>query len=266
MKTEPGRPTLAEWQQSLAAVCEGCEAGLDTLQKHILEEPNSSEGLGVYRNNFLGARLGVFLQTFPRLLSLLGEDYLLQCGRRFLADYPLDATSDNLNHLGRRFPEFLRKLFAEKNELSSYPWLADLAKLEYARHTAYYAFDDISFDFKAFQELGSLAESIHLQTSNSLALIECEWPLYQLDCDIASGIIHADYPKERQLIAIYRKNFSVHVMKISEEEFTLLEGIRKGLTMMALLDQAGENAKYLPLFIQKGWVCGFRQGPHINDI
>jgi len=266
MKTEPGRPTLAEWQKSLAAVCEGCEAGLDTLQKYILKAPNSNEGLGVYRNNFLGARLNVFLQTFPRLLSLLGEDYLLQCGRRFLADYPLDATSDNMNHLGRRFPEFLRELVAEKNELSSYPWLAELAKLEYTRHAAYYACDDTNFDFKAFQELGGLAEGIHLQTSNSLALIECEWPLHQLDCDIASGRLHANYPKERQVIAIYRENFSVHAKKISEEEFTLLEGIRKGLTMMALLEQAGESARHLPLFIQSGWVCGFRQGPHFNDI
>ena len=266
MKTELALPTLAEWQQSLAAACEGSEAGVDSLREHIIKAPNSSEGLGVYRNNFLGARLGVLLQTFPRLLSLLGEDYLLQCSRRFLSDYPLDATSDNMNHLGRRFPEFLRKLVEEKIELAIYPWLADLAKLEYARHAAYYAPDNSNFDFKEFQELGSLGEDVYLQTSNSLALIKCEWPLYQLDCDIASGKIHADYPKEWQTICIFREKFAVHTSTISEEEFELLEGILKGLGMMALLEQAGESAKQLPIFIQKGWVCGFRQGPYTNDV
>ncbi len=266
MKAEPKQATLAEWQQSLADACGGGKADLDALQEHILDTANSNEGLGVYRNNFLGARLGVLLQSFPRLLNLLGEDYLRQCGRRFLAEYPLDATSDNMNYLGRRFPEFLQKLVAEKSELSNYPWLADLAELDYARHAAYYAPDDISFDFKAFEDLGGLGQDIYLQTSHSLALVECEWPLHQLDCDIAAGRIHADYPKQGQKICVFRDNFSIQAKKISEEEFSLLEGILKGRTMISLLEQAGEGAKYLPLLIQKGWVCGFTLGPRANGI
>jgi len=264
--SEARQPTLSEWQRLLASACEGAEAGLDSLQKHIVNNATSSEGLDVYLNNFLGARLGILLQTFPRLLNLLGEDYLRQCGRRFLADYPLATTSDNMNHLGRCFPEFLRKLLTERSELASYPWLADLAKLEYFRHSAYYALEDISFDFKAFEELGGLSEDIYLQTSNSLALIESEWPLHQLDSDISAGRIHVNYPRQRQVMCIFRENFFVHVKKIREEEFLLLESILKGRTMTSLLERAGESAKHLPFFIQKGWICGFRQGPRANGI
>ena len=258
--------TLAEWQQSLAAVCEGRDAGLSALQGQVLNEPNWALGLEVYRNNFLGARLGALLQTFPRLLSLLGENYLQQCGRRFFADFPHDMTIDDMNHLGKQFPRFVRDLQAEKDELAPYPWLADLASLEYARHAAYYATDDGSFDFQAFQRLGNLGGEIYLQTSNSLALIECEWPLHQIDCDIASGKIHEHYPTKRQIICVSRENFSVNTTQIDAAEFDLIKCLFKNLPMTALLEQCSDGASVLPLFIQRGWICGFTQKDHSNDI
>ena len=266
MKPEPAMSTLAEWQQSVAAVCEGRDAGMSALQGQVINESHWALGLKVYRNNFLGARLSVLLQTFPRLLSLLGENYLQQCGRRFFSDFPHDATTNDMNHLGKQFPSFMSDLQAEKDELASYPWLADLARLEYARHTAYYAADDRSFDFEAFQELDNLGKDIYLQTSNSLALISCEWPLHQVDCDIASGNILEHYPFKRQLICVFRENFSIKTTKIDEAEYDLIKGLFNKLPMMALLDQCGEGASALPLFIQRGWICSFTHKNHPDDI
>jgi hypothetical protein len=266
VKPESVMPTLAEWQQSVAAVCEGHDAGFSALQGQVLTEPDCALGLDVYRNNFLGARLAALLQTFPRLLSLLGENYLQQCGRRFLADFPLDATTHDMNQLGKQFPTFLRGLQIAKDELAPYPWLADLASLEYARHAAYYAADDGTFDFEAFQGLENLGEDIYFQTSKSLMVIECEWPLLQVDCDIASGAILEHYPLERQVICVCRENFSINTTQINEAACVLFKGLFRDLPMVALLEQSGEGASYLPLIIQRGWICGFKQKSHANDI
>jgi hypothetical protein len=88
------------------------------------------DGVGrvtVYADMYFQRLLDVLREDFPKLEAALGEDPFRELVGGFLAEVP--PADHSLRNLGAPLPGFV----ADRTDLADRPWLADLARLEWAR-------------------------------------------------------------------------------------------------------------------------------------
>ncbi|HEU4781155.1 MAG TPA: DNA-binding domain-containing protein [Steroidobacteraceae bacterium] len=86
--------------------------------------------ISIYRNNSAFAFRSALESGFPVLRKRVGEDYFRQLCAQYRVRFP--SRSGDLHWIGRDFPAFL----LEHLYGTEYAWLADLARLEWARERA----------------------------------------------------------------------------------------------------------------------------------
>jgi hypothetical protein len=91
------------------------------------------ERLNIYRNNFLIGLIEALKANFPVTLQLVGSDFFEQAARRFVLAHPPQRPC--LFEYGGAFPGYLGDL----PQLSALPYVADMARFEFARVAAYNA-------------------------------------------------------------------------------------------------------------------------------
>jgi hypothetical protein len=88
------------------------------------------DNLSIYRNNAAVSFRVALEHTFPVVRRRVGDDYFRQLSVQYRARFP--SRSGDLHWIGRDFPAFL----LEHLHGGDYAWLADLARLEWARTQA----------------------------------------------------------------------------------------------------------------------------------
>ena len=97
--------------------------------------PGAAQRLQIYRNNLFEGLSDALRAVFPVLAQLVGDDFFRPLARRFIAAHPLRAAQ--LQGFGRELPAFLAGLPTAPD----WPYLADVAALEWAWHEVYHAAD-----------------------------------------------------------------------------------------------------------------------------
>jgi Putative DNA-binding domain len=82
--------------------------------------------LAIYRNNLQAGFAQALALEFPVLRQLVGADYFRQMSLKYQREFP--SRSGDLQHIGRAFPEFLERRFAD----TEFNYLPDVARLEWA--------------------------------------------------------------------------------------------------------------------------------------
>lgn len=85
---------------------------------------NSADNIVVYRHNYLWSLLEALRRRYPTVATFLQEDNFKYMAREYIADQP--SSDSNIDNYGDSLPTFL----ARRPELMSYPYLADLARLD----------------------------------------------------------------------------------------------------------------------------------------
>ena len=94
-----------------------------------------AQRFAVYRNNVTVALIDAVADTFPVTCELVGDDFFRAMAREFVRAEPPD--SPVLAWYGETFPAFVERF----GPAASVPYLADVARLEYARVQAFHAPD-----------------------------------------------------------------------------------------------------------------------------
>ncbi|HEV8392261.1 MAG TPA: DNA-binding domain-containing protein [Dongiaceae bacterium] len=94
---------------------------------------DGAERLAIYRNNFLIGLGEALKANFPATVQLVGQEFFEQAGRRFILAHPPNRPC--LFEYGADFPDYLRDL----PQLSALPYVAEMARFEFARIAAYNA-------------------------------------------------------------------------------------------------------------------------------
>lgn len=96
--------------------------------------------IGVYRATVQGSLTDVLAAAFPVTLRVVGEGFFAALARRFIAAAPPRAPE--LSVYGRDFAAFI----THEDVGQRLPYLADVARLEWARGEAYFAADATPLD------------------------------------------------------------------------------------------------------------------------
>ena len=249
--------TLEELQKRFCRAMLGDSAAMGGLiagNRRLSER----QSLDIYRNNMRSALARALRTIYPACHRILGAS----CFNRLARAYMLDHTSQNsnLNNYGERFADFLAALCAEREELSEFPYLADLARLERQCHDAHYAADDSSFDFA---KLAAVSENrqgdIVLQASHSLSLLSSPYPvraIRELNLRDEPPATAVQANERREYLVIHRAP-PVTVSQLSERHHHILAAILAGDRLASISERFGEIDMLNDWVISKKWLQGF---------
>jgi Putative DNA-binding domain len=115
----------------------GFTRGLLLPEAPIPEEVKggSAKRYAVYRNNVTVGLVNAMAANFPAIQRLLGEVYFAGLAREFVQAHP--PQNPVLHKYGAAFPNFL----SSYDDLKNYPYLADVARLEFLALEAYHEAD-----------------------------------------------------------------------------------------------------------------------------
>jgi len=108
----------------------------------------------VYRNNVTCGLVNALADSFPVVQALVGEAFFSAMARTFIHDEP--PASPVIAFYGSGFPDFVES-FAPARAL---PYLADVARLEFARIRAYHAVDATVIDSATPPQVLQLGERL----------------------------------------------------------------------------------------------------------
>ncbi len=162
---------LAELQRQFCAALLLDEAG-DTVNVIAGDNISIADRLAVYRNNVFSNLRNALEETFPAVKVLVGEGFFRSLSHDYIRQYPPRQAA--LLYYGDTFPEFI----AAYAPAAGLPYLADVARLEWACQEVLQADSDIAADpvalsFLDEEGLGAFAP----WRVASVRLVKSGWPV-----------------------------------------------------------------------------------------
>lgn len=183
--------------------------------------------LQIYRNNIIGSLTKAMQLTYPLIVKLTGENFAASMMRSFVRENPPREAC--LARYGGGLDLYI-KSYAPARGL---PYLADIARLEWAMNESYYAPDDKPLTPFYLQNIhGCEVADIIFRLRSSVKLLESSWPLLAIrefcmleNRDESQTL---DLDQGGCNIMLYRPTLSVEVASVDMPEYKFLRGIQAG--------------------------------------
>ena len=227
-------PSLREIQQAFATAM--FEDRWESLDGQLVENGlTTRERVTVYRDSVLGNLSDALAAIYPVVASLVGEAFFRMAAREHVRRHP--STSGDLHEYGGDFARFLSAF----PPAASLPYLADVARLEWAYHRVFHAADHASLDPGqlaeiAPEEYGALGFVLH----PAVRLLASEYPIHRI-----WAVNQTDYQGDQTVdlgvggvrLLIARRR-SVEMEPLSPGEFVLLKALHAGRPLTEATDNA----------------------------
>lgn len=212
--------------------------------------------LDVYRHNVAHQFNNALGLSYPVIRRRVGDDYFRQLAHHYRERCP--SRSGDLQWVGREFPAFL----AAHLEGSDYAWLADLARLEWARELAGLAeflpaLGAETLGQFAPEDLGQLVFTLQ----PSLGLVASPFPVFSVW--VANQVEDAppvDQSKGSESMLILGRAESVEMRLLAPPLFSYLSALAGGATLGDAMTVGGLDESGLLSALQfsfaEGLVCG----------
>jgi len=224
----------------------------------VLADGPCSGGVAVYRRGVIENQHGALAAAYPVVQRLVGEAFFREAAARYAHAWP--SRSGDLHDFGAELAAFLRGYpFA-----AGLPYLADVARLEWALHESSHAEEGARLDFAALAAVpaerhGSLRFGLHpsVRRIDSAHPVLALWEANQPERD---GTPERDGP-ERVLVA--RLHGTARPRAVDAVEWRFLESLARGESLEEAHDRLGEFAAAfigpaLARYAREGILCGVR--------
>ncbi|RCS57378.1 DNA-binding domain-containing protein [Parvibium lacunae] len=180
-----------------------------------------SERLAIYRGNVLANLESAMRNTYPICAALVGDEFFAGLTRAYWQAHP--SQSGDLGEFGEQLAAFL-ETFTPAQDL---PYLADIARLEWAQHLAYRAADHTPLDLT---QLASLAPD-SLTALRARFQPACQllaptyniYPIWEAHQPDYTGDWAIDWQAPAEPLIIYRENWVVRIAPLDRPSFVFLQ-------------------------------------------
>lgn len=224
---------------------------------------SANERLAIYRGSVRGGLLQALGDIYPVLKQLLGDHAFEGLSRRYIEQHR--SSSANIADYGDNFSEFIR--FFEP--LSEYPYMADVALLEWAWHQV---FNEADSGLLNLEQLSRLTPDQHLTLKFSRPkasrLIQSPWPIKTIWS--ANQISNSDQEsikliQQNNFLLVWRNGYEMRIDNLSETQWGFLNAIDQTTHFSDAIEQflaSYPNGNVSELFssaITQGWITEFEQ-------
>ena len=190
---------------------------------------------GLYRGNLTVTWDKVLSAAYPVIRQLVGEEFFTALSRAFGMANP--STDADLNNFGAGFADFL----ADFEHVAQYPYLPDMARLEWALHRNHFAPDAAVMTAAALASLDPLRfEAARARVHPACILFDAAWavvPLWQAH-QPDSGVAFPQEMAERSFGVIARPRWKSEVAAIPASAHAALMALASGSNFGPALDAA----------------------------
>lgn len=191
----------------------------------------------VYRNNVAVSLTQALGRRFPVIERLVGADFFSALAKAYLAADP--PRSPVLSQWGAGFADFL----AGFAPLAKWPYMADVARLEYARGVAFHAADADLIEPAILATADP--EKLRLTLHPSVAILSLSRPAVSIWAQNQPGAQQSPLPPGPQIALILRSPcFNVLVEALSPADAALIEALHQGETLAFAAEQAQQVDPY----------------------
>lgn len=219
-------------------------------------------GLQVYQANRAVLAERTLSSTYPVIAQLIGLESFEPLARHFWRQHP--PLRGDMGQWGAELPEFL----ANAPQLADEPFLADVARTEWALHRAASA-PDAALDAASFALLSDdAAQRVSLALSPGVFTLASAYPVVSIvnahlqnrpTLDEAADLLRIGHGEHA---LVWRQGFKPKVRGISPVEYSMINALKNSAALEAALDQASSiepafdfNA-WLGSAVQTGLVTG----------
>jgi len=197
------------------------------------ETASAADRLGIYFNAYRMRLLQILREDFPGLCSIMSADAFDALGLRYIDQHPSQHPSV------RQFGRYLAEFLAADHDAIEQPYLAEMARLEWARG---FAFDAANADVLTVEELGALPgqdwPALKVQFHPTLQRLRFAWnvgPMWRA--------INAEEPippparfEQPESWAVWRREVTVYRRSLSEIEACAMDAFTAGKDFAAVCE------------------------------
>ncbi|MDE2360850.1 MAG: putative DNA-binding domain-containing protein [Betaproteobacteria bacterium] len=256
-------PSLRDMQQAMRRSLLGHD---DSIAAFVVDDGvAATERLGIYRNTFVGVATRALRLNHPAVARLVGDDFFDATAQAYIVRHP--PTSAWLDQYGDAYADFL----AQWQAVASLPYLADVARLEWAVGRALHAPDAAAVDAATLASLAALAPeapaNVRFDAHPALQLVRTATPADAiwravLDRDDAA-LTSIDLAAGQRWLLVERSNEGVDVVPMHEAGWNFTLALCAGETLQQALDAVAEAPDFdattlLAQHFAAGRFTGFR--------
>lgn len=200
------------------------------------DQPQTQRGLQAYRANGHALAERSLHAAYPVMEQMLGRDNFAALSRDFWHRHP--PTRGDLAHWGDALPAFL----ASSETLADTPYLADVARVEWALHQAASAADAV-VDPSSFARLSEQdATGLALTLSPGTALVSSRYPVASLVLSHRHAQPSLKQAAERlrnavaETVLVWRQGLRPRMAQVTSVEAALLRALLQGQDLPTALD------------------------------
>ena len=180
---------------------------------------SASERLQIYRNNLFISLTNALQAVYPSVQRLVGEGFFKYLANSYIHAHP--SQSGNLHDFGQALAAFI----AQFGPAATVPYLADVAKLEWAQHEVFHAAEHSPLDL---QRLSAVADEqrteLRFRFHPASRLISSPYPILKIweacrDEDESARTISADDKGEQILVVRQAGKIELHRLEAAEHTF-----------------------------------------------
>lgn len=228
---------LPEFQRRFAAALDSAAGEAAMLPLLAGDEARARALLAVYRGNSAANVIAALRLAYPVCAQITGDDYFDALARRYRDAVP--SSDGDLNRYGASFADFLDGF----EPVRALPYLPDVARLEWAVHTASTAADAQPADASLFTglDIDALAGA-QLRFTPGFALCSSAWPVadiwlaHQGEGRVLDDI-RLDHGQHAQ---VWREGWRVRVAPLDAATCVLWTALQGGACLGEAWTRAGE--------------------------
>jgi hypothetical protein len=214
----------------------------------------SQANTAIYRNNVELNRGYALRTTYPTIVALLGEDffdamvliYVRQCA----------AKSANLHAEGQSLVDFI----AQFAPASDYPYLSDVAQLDWAIHAAHYAPDAQPISAQVIAEHAADLAELCFTLHPAVSLLKSNWPIASILAMHHGEAAPSDL-NAAECVLVWRDQYA----RIDTDQALFLSALQDQQSLAAALERTAQfnevfdPAETLGLLLQQGLITGLQK-------
>ena len=236
---------------------------------HFVEAPaRAQKRFAAYQRNVRGNGRVALGASFPVIATLLGPGRFRDLSDDYIAAYP--SNNADLNQFGEHFSSFMAEHFLAQ----TFPYLPDLARLEWALDVAYGAADEPALNFSKLAALPPERQGEVVLVLSSLAIeIVSPWPVFALwqahqHEDIVqrdAALAKIDLTAQQQTVIVSRDPAGVVLPDLlTSGEAAFRSACLAGQSLNVAIDAALlteptlDVAALLPVWQARGWIVDIK--------
>lgn len=178
----------------------------------------------VYRNNYHGNLHDALTGAYPVIVQLVGDEFFRYLAKNYIAHN--QSSSANLHHYGAALANFLQGF----EPVRGLPYLPDMAALEWACHTAYFAKDTMLLSLDNLAQIPP-EQYPDLILHTACHIVSSRYPIVAIWQAHQPGMeedFHIELNKAGCIALVSRRKFVVQVHELSAGNTDWLQRIQAG--------------------------------------